>query len=109
MATRQKPNDLKATTPVIEDLPEPDVIDDPDVAFVENGEEEESNEPVHVRTGVDKVIVNGHVLAEGTVIKMAPKDVVHHRNHGVALHDVADDYAGEVYDVSEPYVSQEVE
>jgi len=83
---------------------EPDT-DDPDVERAE----EESDEPRLVRTLVNGVAVNGHVMGEGTVFKMAPGDIDKHRAAGVPLDEVEEGYDGEVLDVSQPYVAEEKE
>lgn len=120
MAIRQKPNNLKgfgvksvgdAQVAHVEDLQGLDKVDDPDLSqdavldqINEDGvEEEENDDPVLVRTGVHHAIINGHILDDGTVTKMKPSDIRNHRERGVALHDVPDDYEGEFYDTSEPY------
>lgn len=60
----------------------------------------EPDQRVYVKTLSEGVtFINGHPLQAGTVFEMHPDDVGHHRDHGVALDDVPDDYDGEVYDV----------
>lgn len=108
MAKQQRLNDLKPRpVPPVAHEPEEEITTDLDTgeAFEAGStdEAEANDDPVLVKTGIHQVIVNGHVLDDGTVIEMKPSDVELHRKAGVPLHDVDDDYAGDVYDVSEPY------
>lgn len=89
--------------PIADDL-EPD--HDPQAEHVEDmqgeGDEGASDEEEHlVRTVEPRVSVNAHVLDVGTVIRMKASDIANHRERGVALEDVEEDYDGEVYDCSE--------
>lgn len=53
--------------------------------------------------------VKGHPLKDGTVIELSPEEIAAHRDGGVPLLDVPEDWVGEVYDVHVPYEAQSSE
>lgn len=68
----------------------------------------EQEDKVRVRIVLESTIINGHVLAKGTVVELPVSRVAMHRDSGVPLEDVSeDDEVEQLYDVSEPYVAQE--
>lgn len=62
---------------------------------------------VKVATVHERTIINGHVLPVGCVTEMTQEDVERHRAAGVPLHDVEEGDDREVYDTSEPFVSED--
>lgn len=74
--------------------------------------DKEGQELVKVQVGpvgAAGVDILGHPCKDGMVIELPEDLIALHRERGVALLDVPEDYDGEVYDVHEPYVNPEHE
>jgi hypothetical protein len=60
------------------------------------------DEIVKGRIATHGAIVNDHHVGHGEVVSMKKSMRDLHRDHGVAIEDVEDDYDGDVKDISEP-------
>lgn len=116
---RQKPNDLKKSVAKRPDNPDPqreherqlknDGKPDPNEGADAVKRKVEvlgegvtiNGHPLHGRTGGDDLPVSDE--RRGDVIELSEDDIATHREHGVRLADVPDDFAGEIYNVSEPW------
>lgn len=67
------------------------------------------NDIASVEVLTDHAIINGHELSAGTVVELSVSEIDNHRSHGLCLSPVADDDAREVFDVSQPPVSEEAD
>lgn len=77
----------------------------------ETAQDEKQEELVKTQVGPvgGLVHIKGHPLKDGQVIELSQADIDVHREHGVALLDVPEDYDGEVYDVHTEWVNPEHE
>lgn len=57
--------------------------------------------------GVAGVDIKGHPCKDGMIIELEEADILAHRDGGVSLLDVPEDYDGDVYNVHESYVNPE--
>lgn len=114
---RQKPNDLKKPIAKRPDNPDPQKEHERQLKDDGKPDPNEGADVIKRKVEVldDGVTINGHPLHgrtikgdgddydTGDVIELSEDDITVHREHGIRLVDVPDDFAGEIYDVSEPW------
>lgn len=114
---RQKPNDLKKPISKRPDNPDPQKEHERQLKDDGKPDPNEGVDVVKRKVEVlgEGVTINGHPLHGrvlkgagddydmGDVIELSEDDIVTHRERGVRLVDVPDDFDGDLYDVSEPW------